>query len=105
MKGVVDSEDLPLSLSREKPQDTALISKIGGVLTKKIIRFLQELMRKEPEKYRKLFFSEFGSFLKEVRWPDFCFEGTCWFCFCVFVAAGAALLSFFDVARTQVYLC
>lgn len=67
MKGVVDSEDLPLSLSREKPQDTALISKIGGVLTKKIIRFLQEMMRKEPEKYRKLFFTEFGSFLKEVR--------------------------------------
>ena len=66
MKGVVDSEDLPLSLSREKPQDTALISRIGGVLTKKIIRFLQEMMRKEPEKYRKLFFSEFGSFLKEV---------------------------------------
>ncbi|CAN0040375.1 unnamed protein product [Scytosiphon promiscuus] len=75
VKGVVDSEDLPLSLSREKPQDTALISKIGGVLTKKIIRFLQELMRKEPEKYRKLFFSEFGSFLKEGVCQDFTHQG------------------------------
>lgn len=67
VKGVVDSEDLPLSLSREKPQDTALIGKIGGVLTKKIIRFLQEMMRKEPEKYKEKFFKEFGAFLKEVR--------------------------------------
>lgn len=66
VKGVVDSEDLPLSLSREKPQDTALLGKIGGVLTKKIIRFLQEMMRKEPEKYRTQFFAEFGAFLKEV---------------------------------------
>ncbi|CAM9735092.1 unnamed protein product [Pylaiella littoralis] len=75
VKGVVDSEDLPLSLSREKPQDTALIGRIGGVLTKKIIRFLQELMRKEPEKYRKLFFSEFGSFLKEGVCQDFTHQG------------------------------
>lgn len=67
VKGVVDSEDLPLSLSREKPQDTALISRIGGVLTKKIIRYLQDMMRKEPEKYKNDFFKEFGPFLKEVR--------------------------------------
>lgn len=67
VKGVVDSEDLPLSLSREKPQDTALISRIGGVLTKKIIRFLQDMMKKEPEKFKTEFFKEFGAFLKEVR--------------------------------------
>lgn len=66
VKGVVDSEDLPLSLSREKPQDTALIKRIGGVLTKKILRFLQDMMRKDPEKYKDKFFKEFGAFLKEV---------------------------------------
>lgn len=66
VKGVVDSEDLPLSLSREKPQDTALIKRIGGVLTKKILRFLQDMMRKDPEKYKEKFFKEFGAFLKEV---------------------------------------
>lgn len=70
MKGVVDSEDLPLSLSREKPQDTALIKRIGGVLTKKILRFLQDMMRKEPEKYKNEFFKEFGAFLKEVNSGD-----------------------------------
>lgn len=70
VKGVVDSEDLPLSLSREKPQDTALINRIGGVLTKKIIRFLQEMMKKEPEKYKGEFFKEFGPFLKEVGGLD-----------------------------------
>lgn len=67
VKGVVDSEDLPLSLSREKPQDTALIKRIGGVLSKKILRFLQEMMRKEPKKYKEEFFKEFGAFLKEAR--------------------------------------
>ncbi|CBJ25492.1 heat shock protein Hsp90 [Ectocarpus siliculosus] len=75
VKGVVDSEDLPLSLSREKPQDTALLGKIGGVLTKKIIRFLQEMMRKEPEKYRTQFFAEFGAFLKEGVCQDFTHQG------------------------------
>ena len=67
VKGVVDSEDLPLSLSREKPQDTALITRIGGVLTKKILRFLQDMMRKDTDKYKDQFFKEFGAFLKEVR--------------------------------------
>ncbi|CAN0531269.1 unnamed protein product, partial [Laminaria digitata] len=75
VKGVVDSEDLPLSLSREKPQDTALISRIGGVLTKKIIRFLQEMMRKEPEKYKGEFFKEFGPFLKEGVCQDYTHQG------------------------------
>lgn len=75
VKGVVDSEDLPLSLSREKPQDTALISRIGGVLTKKIIRFLLEMMRKEPEKYKGSFFKEFGPFLKEGVCQDYTHQG------------------------------
>ena len=36
VKGVVDSEDLPLSLSREKPQDSGLLKRIRDVLTRKV---------------------------------------------------------------------
>ena len=45
IKGVVDSEDLPLSVSREKPQDTALIGKMRRALTKKIIGHLSKMMK------------------------------------------------------------
>jgi HSP90 family molecular chaperone len=45
IKGVVDSEDLPLSISREKPQDTALIAKMRKALTKKIIAHLSKMMK------------------------------------------------------------
>jgi TNF receptor-associated protein 1 len=45
IKGVVDSEDLPLSISREKPQDTALVSKMRRALTKKIISHLSTMMK------------------------------------------------------------
>ena len=42
VKGVVDSEDIPLNLSRELLQDSALIRKLRTVLTNRILRFLQE---------------------------------------------------------------
>ena len=45
IKGVVDSEDLPLSISREKPQDTALVGKMRRALTKKIIAHLSKMMK------------------------------------------------------------
>lgn len=45
VRGVVDSEDLPLSLSREKMQDSRLILKIKDVLTRRIIRFLEQQVR------------------------------------------------------------
>jgi TNF receptor-associated protein 1 len=45
VRGVVDSEDLPLSLSREKMQDSRLIHKIRDVLTRRIIRFLEREVR------------------------------------------------------------
>lgn len=45
VKGVVDSEDLPLSISREKPQDTALVGKMRKALTRKIISHLSTMMR------------------------------------------------------------
>uniref|UniRef100_K3WJY4 Histidine kinase/HSP90-like ATPase domain-containing protein n=1 Tax=Globisporangium ultimum (strain ATCC 200006 / CBS 805.95 / DAOM BR144) TaxID=431595 RepID=K3WJY4_GLOUD len=70
VRGVVDSEDLPLSLSREKMQDSRLILKIKDVLTRRIIRFLEQQSTKEPEKFEK-FFKEFGQFIKEGICTDF----------------------------------
>ncbi len=64
IKGVVDSEDLPLNLSREHLQDSALIKRIGTVLTKRILKWLDEESKKDPAKYNK-FFEEFGNFLRE----------------------------------------
>jgi HSP90 family molecular chaperone len=52
VRGVVDSEDLPLSLSREKMQDSRLILKIKDVLTRRIIRFLEQQV--SPCKIRAL---------------------------------------------------
>ena len=37
VSGVVDSEDLPLNISRESMQDTALVTKIGSVLTRRYV--------------------------------------------------------------------
>merc|ERR1719494_864676 len=55
MRGVVDSEDIPLNLSRELLQDSALIKKLSLALQRKILRFFQEQSRKDPEKYEKFF--------------------------------------------------
>ncbi|RHY33741.1 hypothetical protein DYB32_001457, partial [Aphanomyces invadans] len=70
VRGVVDSEDLPLSLSREKMQDSRLLAKMKDVLTRRILKFLDEQARKEPEKFDK-FFAEFGQFIKEGVCMDF----------------------------------
>ncbi len=45
IKGVVDSEDLPLSISREKSQDSALVGKMRKALTRKVISHLSTMMR------------------------------------------------------------
>ena len=64
VKGVVDSEDIPLNLSRELLQDGALIKKLNAVLTAKLIRFFQDQMKKDYVKYEK-FFKDFGIFIRE----------------------------------------
>ncbi|CAE7768167.1 htpG [Symbiodinium microadriaticum] len=64
LKGVVDSEDLPLSIAREKAQDTLLLKKIKDVLTRKVLRFLAERQKREPEAYDD-WYKEFHSFIKE----------------------------------------
>ncbi|KAB5554106.1 hypothetical protein PHYPO_G00046350 [Pangasianodon hypophthalmus] len=64
LQGVVDSEDIPLNLSRELLQESALIRKLRDVLQQRIIRFLLDQSKKEPEKYAH-FFEDYGLFMRE----------------------------------------
>lgn len=64
IKGVVDSEDIPLNISRENMQDSALIQRMNNVLTKRVIRFLDTMSKKENDKFHK-FWNEFANFIKE----------------------------------------
>lgn len=64
VRGVVDSDDLPLNISRETLQDSALVKKLSRVITGRFLRFLDEQAKKEPETF-KTFFETFGRFLKE----------------------------------------
>lgn len=64
VKGVVDSEDIPLNLSRELLQNSAIIHKLQTVLTNRVIKFLQEKSTKEPTEYME-FYNDYNLFLKE----------------------------------------
>uniref|UniRef100_A0A8B9TUS8 Heat shock protein 75 kDa, mitochondrial n=1 Tax=Anas platyrhynchos TaxID=8839 RepID=A0A8B9TUS8_ANAPL len=64
LRGVVDSEDIPLNLSRELLQECALIRKLRDVLQKRLIKFFFDQSKKEPEKYAK-FFEDYGVFMRE----------------------------------------
>src|SRR5215471_10481858 len=64
IKGVVDSSDLPLNVSRELLQQDPEVEAIRGGLTKRVLDMLTRLMKEEPEKYAT-FWKEFGAALKE----------------------------------------
>ncbi|MGB0416023.1 MAG: molecular chaperone HtpG [Coraliomargarita sp.] len=70
VRGVVDSADLPLNISRESMQDSTLIQKLNKVLTKRFLKLLEEKAKKEPEVYDD-FWAKFGLFLKEGVTTDF----------------------------------
>jgi len=70
VRGVVDSADLPLNISRESMQDSSLIQKLNKVLTKRFLKLLEEKAGKEPEVYHD-FWDKFGLFLKEGVTTDF----------------------------------
>lgn len=70
VRGVVDSADLPLNISRESMQDSTLIQKLNKVITKRFLKTLEEKAKKEPEVYDD-FWSSFGIFLKEGVTTDF----------------------------------
>ena len=64
VQGVVDSEDLPLNVSRETVQSSGLMPKLKKVLTNQVIKELESLAKKDVEKYNG-FWSEFGVYLKQ----------------------------------------
>ena len=73
LKGVVDSEDLPLNISRQALQDSALVAKVKQVLTKRFLKFLGEQAKEDSEKYNG-FFGEFGIYLKEGATVDYTYR-------------------------------
>ena len=64
VKGVVDSSDLPLNVSRELLQKEPEVEAIRSSLTKRVLDMLSRLAKDEPEKY-STFWKEFGTVLKE----------------------------------------
>lgn len=70
LKGLVDSENLPLNISRQMLQQDRQIAQIRKWLTKKSLDALQHLFDKEPEKYLELW-KQFGRALKEGAATDF----------------------------------
>jgi TNF receptor-associated protein 1 len=75
VRGVVDSEDLPLSISRERMQDSALMEKLKSVITKRFLKYLAEEAEKDAEKYAA-FYKEFHRFLKEGLLTDYANQDT-----------------------------
>jgi molecular chaperone HtpG len=73
LKGVVDSEDLPLNISRQSLQDNALVLKLRRVITKRFLKFLSEESKRDEEKYLD-FWNTFGIFLKEGVTSDYEFQ-------------------------------
>ena len=70
VRGLVDSDDLPLNVSREILQHNKLIDTIRGGSVKKVLGVLEGLAKDEPETYRA-FWQEFGNVLKEGPGEDF----------------------------------
>ena len=70
LKGVVDSEDLPLNISRETMQDKALVDKLNKVITKRFLKFLDDEAKNRPDAFNE-FYQEFGVFLKEGAAIDY----------------------------------
>ncbi|NTV46294.1 MAG: molecular chaperone HtpG [Chlorobiales bacterium] len=70
VKGVVDTEDLPLNVSREVVQSSPVMTKINQVLTSKILGWLEELAKDQPGKFEQ-FYKEFGPLFKQGLNMDF----------------------------------
>jgi len=70
LRGVIDSADLPLNISRESMQDSTLVRKLNRVVTKRFLKFLDGEAKDDPAKYRE-FYDKFSRFLKEGVVVDF----------------------------------
>jgi len=64
LKGVIDSADLPLNISRESMQDSALVRKLGSVISKRVIKMFEKEAESDPETY-VAFYKKFDRFFKE----------------------------------------
>src|SRR5712692_1207002 len=69
MRGVVDSEDMPLNISREMLQNNPQVAQIRKALTGRVIAELETLSAKEPESFEKIW-TAFGKVLKEGLYED-----------------------------------
>lgn len=70
VRGVVDSDDLPLNVSRELLQDNRLVGQIRSSIIKRVLDLLDKLAGERPEDYRR-FFTTFGAVLKEGLGEDY----------------------------------
>ena len=70
IKGVIDSADLPLNVSREILQDSKEVEAIRAGSTKKVLDLLEDMSEKKPDDYKK-FWKEFGVVMKEGHSEDF----------------------------------
>jgi molecular chaperone HtpG len=70
VRGVIDSGDLPLNVSRELLQGSRVVDNIRSSAVKKVLRLLKDLAADEPEKYAE-FWAEFGAVLKEGMAEDY----------------------------------
>jgi molecular chaperone HtpG len=70
VKGVIDSNDLPLNVSREILQQDDRVTSIRNAVTKRVLSMLEDMSKKDPEQYQ-LFWDEFGEVLKEGAGEDF----------------------------------
>ncbi|MCO5998882.1 molecular chaperone HtpG [Actinoallomurus rhizosphaericola] len=70
VRGVIDSSDLPLNVSREILQSSRVVDSIRSSAVKRVLKLLKDLAEKEPEKYAT-FWGEFGAVLKEGVAEDY----------------------------------
>ncbi len=70
LRGVIDSKDLPLNVSREILQSNPIMDKIKKTSVKKVLSELAKMAKKDKEKYNT-FYAEFGNVLKEGLYNDF----------------------------------
>ncbi|MCA9083358.1 MAG: molecular chaperone HtpG [Planctomycetaceae bacterium] len=70
LRGIVDSADLPLNVSREALQDNTIFRKMRKVITKKVLDHLDDIATENKEQYAK-FYREFGVILREGIGADF----------------------------------
>ncbi len=72
LKGVVDSEDLRLNISREAMQESALMPKLQKVLTSRFLKFLNDQAENDREAHER-FYAAFNRYLKEGIMSDFAY--------------------------------